>query len=405
MQVSGDGTLSCQQFELPYLLKLASLEQKLEDVKTAYCSKYSYANGLASLEAKLCEVGSLYCKKYGEELRDAEGDVEEDEDGALWMQVSGDGTLSSQQFERPYLVKLASLEQKLKDVKTAYCSKYSYANGLASLEAKLGEIESLYFKKYGEALHDSEGETVEDEDRALWIQVSGDGTQSFQQFEPTYLLKLASLEQKLEDVKTAYCSKYSYANSLAGLETKLDEIEYLFVKKYGEESGHAESEAEEDEDGALWMQVSGDGTSSSQPFEPPYLVKLASLEQKLEDAKTSYCSKYGLDAEIITGSNKDSYAKCLSGLEAKLGEIESLFAKKYGEELRDAAGEAEEDEDGALWTEVSGEGTGSFQQFELPYLVKLASLEQTLGDVKTAYCSKCSCTVDADEVMVSNTAR
>merc|ERR1719237_1121547 len=109
-------------------MKLASLEQKLEDVKTAY------------LEEKLGEIKCLYFEKYGEELLDAEGEAVEDEDGAMWMQVSGDGTSSSQQFELTYRLNLASLEQKLEDVKAAY------------LEGKLGEVKYLYFEKYGKEL-------------------------------------------------------------------------------------------------------------------------------------------------------------------------------------------------------------------------------------------------------------
>jgi len=191
MQVSGDGTSPSQQFELTYHLNLAGLEQKLEDVKTAY------------LERKLGEVKCLYLEKYGEELLDSEDEAVEDEDGTVWMQVSGNGT-SSQPFELTYRLNLASLEQKLGDVKTAYCSKYSYGNNLAGLEAKLGEIESLFAKKYGQELEDATGEEGEDEDGALWTKVAG----KVREFEPPYLVKLASLEQKLEDVKMAYGSKY-----------------------------------------------------------------------------------------------------------------------------------------------------------------------------------------------------
>jgi len=464
MQVSGDGTPSSQQSEPTYLLKLASLEQKLEDVKTAFCVKHDYAISLAGLEAKLGEVESLYCKKYAEELCDTEDEAEEDEDGALWEHISGDCTLTSQRLELPYLLKLANLEQKLEEVKIAclendlgeikclFYEKYgeelldsegkavededgamwmqvsgdgassfqqfelTYCLNLASLEqklddvktayleTKLGEIKRLYLEKYGEELLDSEDEAVEVEDGAMWVHVSGEGTSSFQQFELTYRLNLASLEQKLGDVKNAYSSKYSYANNLAGLEAKLGEIESLFAKKYGDELEDTEGQVEEDEDGAHWLQVSGDGTANSQQLEPAYLVKLASLEQKLEDVQTAYCSKYGfkVDAETITGSEQDGYASHMTSLEAKLGEVELLFAKKYGQEMQDAAGEEGEDEDGALWTEVSGKWTGSSQEFEPHYLVKLASLEQKLEDVKIAYCSNYGRNVDADEVVVSN---
>jgi len=162
-------------------------------------------------------------------------------------------------------------------------------------------------------------------------------------------------------------SKESFANRLSCLEAKLGE-------------------------------VSGDGTGSSQQFERPYLVKLSSLEQKLEDVKTAYRSKYSydVDADEVVGSSKESFANRLSCLEAKLGEVESLYCEKYGEDLRDADGEAEEDEDGALWIQVSGDGTGSSQQFEPPYLAKLISLEQMLEDVKTAYRSEYSCDVDVE---------
>jgi len=209
----------------------------------------------------------------------------------MWMQVSGDGTSSSQQFELTYRLNLASLEQKLEDVKAAY------------LEGKLGEVQYLYFEKYGKELLDSEDEAVEDEDGAMWMQVSGDGTLSFQPFDLTYRLNLASLEQKLGDVKIAYCSKYSYVNNLAGLEVKLGEIESLFAIKYGQELEDAAGEEEEDEDGALWTKVSG----KMQEFEPPYTAKLASLEQKLEDVKIAYCSKYGcnVDADELMVSKRE----------------------------------------------------------------------------------------------------
>jgi len=222
---------------------------------------------LTGLEERLQDLKSLYKRKYGLDVDEEEDEgLFEDADGTKWQVTEGRGLLTG-------------LEDKLDDLKALYKrtfgmdldeeedeslfedadgTKWQVTEGrgpFVALEERLEDLKDLYKCKYGLDVDEEEffdGPLVEDEDGTKWIATEGRGT-------------------------------------LAGLEDRLDDLKALYEMRFGADSEEDEEDDDAanvhtDQDGTKWIVADGQGP-------------LAGLEERLDDLKSLYKKKYGVDVD------------------------------------------------------------------------------------------------------------
>jgi len=432
---------------------LFKLEEKLDEVKNLYREKYGLdvdsesdveadlidQDGtlwtctvgcgpltMAVLEDKLDELKSLYREKYGQDVDSKPHNEDEliDEDGTPWVCTVGCGPLT-----------IAVLQDKLDEVKNLYREKYgqdvdsesesecdmldsdgtpwicTVGSGpatMGALEKKLDEVKTMYREKYGQDV-DSESESDDDlvdEDGTLWTCTVGSGAAT-----------MDVLEKKLDEVKNMYKEKYgkdvdseseiecdlldsegmpwigtfgSGLVTMGVLEYKLDEVKSLYRKKYGEDvDSESDSDCDlVDEDGTPWTYKVGSGPAT-----------MDALEEKLDEVKTLYKTKYGKDVDSESEcdlldsdgtpwiSTVGSGPATMHALEEKLNEVKTLYREKYGEDA-DSESECEGDlldEDGTPWICKSGNGPATMD-----------ALEEKLEELKSLYRQKYGEDVDTE---------
>jgi len=386
-------------------------------VTTAGCldakQQSSYEGRIQMLLNTLGHVKVLFKNKFGEDLSDnnVEEDEEEDADGSRWTRVAGEGISNAAQFEPSYLIKLATLEHKLIEVKTAYRSKHSWDaeadevitqdEKLQKLARSLEDVKALYEKKFAHSID------AMDEDGSVWV-ASGNST-SFES--STYFQQLHALEDTLCDVKTLYRKTFgldvdqdevtdeeivqeldadgatwtvrsarprdeeeahetSQKAKLQELERVLYDVKVLYEQKYGH--GH---DADVDEDGALWLHYAGSAAATQPAL---YAQKLDQLEQQVLQVKVLYREKFGVGADEDFLEDDMSYEDKVQVLENSLEGVKTLYEQKYGYTLDDM------DEDGSVWV------TAGDAHHQDEYKQKLGGLQSKLAEITSMYNQKYS---------------
>jgi len=249
---------------------------------------------MSQLEDKLVEVKSLYKMKYGEDVDD-EDDEEEQADEREIQYVEKDGITWEVTRGRPPT--------------------------MSQLEDKLAEVKSLYKTKYGEDVDDEEEEEEQAEEHEIQhVEKDGITWEVTRGRPPT----MSELEKQLLEVKILYRTKYGeYVDdedeeeeqveeheiqhvekdgvkweltrgrppTMSQLEDRLNEVKSLYKTKYGEDVDDEEEETDEHEiqyvyiDGVAWEVNRGRAPTTSK------------LETMLAEVKSLYKTKYGEDVD------------------------------------------------------------------------------------------------------------
>ncbi|CAK0838208.1 unnamed protein product [Prorocentrum cordatum] len=229
------------------------------------------------------------------------------------------------------------------------------------LEEEFDDVTALFQKKFGINVDEEvEGERLfEDADGTKWQVTEGRGL-------------LVGLEDRLEDLKGLYKRKFGLdvdeeedqspfedadgttwlmtkgRGVLTGLEDRLEDLKGLYKRKFGPDVDEEEEDDSlfedadgttlfEDVDGTKWQVTEGRGL-------------LTGLEDRLDDLKALYKSKFGLDLEKeedeslfedADGTKWQVTEGCgpLAALEERLQGIKALHKRKYGVDVDDVADE------------------------------------------------------------------